>query len=190
MADRALARERLPADAILTNGAGNYATWVHRFYRYGACARSSHPTRGAMGYGVPSAVAAKSSHPERTVVSVERRRLLPDERAGAGHGRPVRAAAIVVIVIDNGMYGTIRMHQERNYPGRVIGTELVNPDFAALARAYGAHRRTVERTEEFAPAFERALAAGKPALIEIRLDPEAITPRQSLSEIRKAALPR
>jgi acetolactate synthase-1/2/3 large subunit len=176
-------RERLPADAILTNGAGNYTTWAHRYYRFRRYGTQLAPTSGAMGYGAPAGVAAKLAHPERIVVSFN------GDGCFLMNGQELATAlqygaATVFIVVDNGMYGTIRMHQERNYPARVIGTDLENPDFAALARSYGAHGERVERTEEFAPAFERALAAGKAALIHIRLDPEAITPRQSLTQIR------
>jgi len=182
-------RERLPADAILSNGAGNYTVWAHRFYQFRRFRTQLAPTSGAMGYGAPAGVAAKLVHPDRIVVSFN------GDGCFLMNGQELATAlqygaATVFVVVNNGMYGTIRMHQERHYPERVIGTDLANPDFAALARAYGAHGERVERTEEFSPAFERALAAGKAALIEIRLDPEAITPRQSLSEIRKAARPR
>ncbi|WP_119459216.1 thiamine pyrophosphate-binding protein [Rhodospirillaceae bacterium SYSU D60014] len=179
-------RERLPADAILTNGAGNYATWLHRFYQYRHFRTQLAPTSGAMGYGVPAAVAAKAVHPDRPVISF----------AGDGcflmNGQELATAVqyglnIIILVINNGMYGTIRMHQERHYPGRISGTDLVNPDFAAYARAFGAHGETVETTADFAPAFERAVQAGRPALLELKLDPEAITPRASLSQIRAAA---
>ena len=177
----------LPADAIFTNGAGNFATWVHRFHRYRRFGSQLAPTSGSMGYGFPAAVAAKLVHPERAVVCV----------AGDGDflmtGQELATAVqrrlgIVVLVLNNGMYGTIRMHQERHHPGRVIGTELHNPDFAALARAYGAYGEVVERTADFAAAFARAEAAGVPAILELRIDPEALTIRQSLSEIRAAAL--
>jgi acetolactate synthase-1/2/3 large subunit len=179
--------ERLPPDSVLTNGAGNFATWAHRFYRYRRLGGQLAPTSGSMGYGFPAAVAAKLRHPDRPVVCL----------AGDGDflmtGQELatavqQKAALVVLVVDNGMYGTIRMHQERHYPGRTVATELANPDFVALARAYGAYAEAVARTEEFAAAFERALAAGHPALLHLKLDPEAITPRQSLSEIRAAAL--
>jgi acetolactate synthase-1/2/3 large subunit len=178
-------RGRLPADAILTNGAGNYTTWGHRYYQFRRHGTQLAPTSGAMGYGAPAGVAAKLVHPDRIVVS------LNGDGCFLMNGQELATAlqygaATVFIVINNGMYGTIRMHQERHYPSRVIATDLANPDFAGLARSYGAHGERVERTEEFAPAFERALGAGKAALIEIRLDPEAITPRQSLSEIRKS----
>ena len=180
-------RARLPADAVLTNGAGNFSVWAHRFYAFRRYGTQLAPTSGAMGYGVPAAIAAKLLHPDRVVVAF----------AGDGDflmtGQELATAvqheaAIVVLVVNNGMLGTIRMHQERHYPGRVSGTDLVNPDFAALARAFGAHGAVVERTEAFAPAFEEALAAGRPALLELRVDPEAITPRQTIAEIREAAL--
>jgi acetolactate synthase-1/2/3 large subunit len=175
--------ERLPADTIVCNGAGNFSLWVHRFWRYHAYPSQLAPTSGAMGYGVPAAVAAKAVAPERTVLCF----------AGDGDflmtGQELATAVqyelpILIIVVNNAMYGTIRMHQERHYPGRVVGTDLRNPDFAAYARAFGAHGETVERTEEFAQALERALAAGRPALLELRIDPEAITPRATLSELR------
>ncbi len=180
-------RARLPPDSIIANGAGNYTTWVHRFYQYHRYRTELAPTSGAMGYGLPAAIAAKAVHPERTVVCF----------AGDGcflmTGQELATAvqyglAVIVIVVNNGMYGTIRMHQEREYPERVHGTDLKNPDFAALARAFGAHGELVETTAAFAPAFVRALASGKPALLELRLDPEAITPRLGLSQIRENAL--
>ncbi|MER9297024.1 thiamine pyrophosphate-binding protein [Mesorhizobium sp. M0621] len=176
----------LPDDAILTNGAGNYATWVHRFHRFRRFATQAAPTSGSMGYGTPAAVAAKELFPDRTVVAF----------AGDGcflmNGQEFATAVqydlpIVVVVVNNGIYGTIRMHQEREYPGRVVATDLRNPDFAALARAYGGHGETVEKTTDFAPAFERALASGKPAIVEIRLDPEAITPTRTMTQIRDKA---
>lgn len=179
--------DHLPDDAIITNGAGNYAAWVHRFYRYTHYRSQLAPTSGSMGYGVPAAVGAKRAFPERTVVAF----------AGDGcflmHGQELATAAqyglpIIVIVVNNGMYGTIRMHQERHYPGRISATGLTNPNFADLARAYGGHGEVVTRTEDFATAFERAQDSGVPAVIEIRIDPELITPRQTLSEIREAAL--
>ncbi|MCA1404536.1 thiamine pyrophosphate-binding protein [Ensifer sp. IC3342] len=170
-------------DTIFTNGAGNYATWLHRFHRFRRYGTQAAPASGSMGYGLPAAVAAKQLHPEREVVCF----------AGDGcflmHGQEFATAIryqlpIIVLVINNGIYGTIRMHQEREYPGRVSATDLTNPDFAALARAYGGHGETVVRTEEFADAFLRARASGKPAIIEIKLDPEAITPTRTLTEIR------
>lgn len=177
----------LPDDAIVTNGAGNYTVWVHRFHRYRTPRTQLAPTSGAMGYGVPAAVAAKIVHPERMVVSFNGDGcflMCGQELATAvQHG-----CALIAVVVNNGMYGTIRMHQERHYPGNVWGTDLVNPDFAALARAYGLHAEVVEATDQFMPAFERAAACGRAALIEVRVDPEALTPKQSLSEIRAQAL--
>ncbi len=180
-------RDNLPPEAIVTNGAGNFSIWPNRYYRYRAFPSQLAPTSGSMGYGTPAAVAAKLKHPERPVVAF----------AGDGcflmNGQELATAVqyrlpIIVLVINNGMYGTIRMHQERDYPGRVSGTGLSNPDFTALARAYGALGERVERTEDFAPAFEGALRSGKPALLELMIDPEAITPDRSLSEIREASL--
>jgi acetolactate synthase-1/2/3 large subunit len=182
----AFLRTRLPENAILTNGAGNYSGWVHRFYQYTGFRTQLAPTSGAMGYGVPSAVAAKVVHPDRVVVSF----------SGDGcflmNGQELATAAqyrlpVLFIVVNNGMYGTIRMHQEREYPARVHGTALENPDFAALARAYGLHGELVQATAEFAPAFERALGSGKPALLELRIDPDVITTRTRLSAIREQA---
>ncbi|TIX88674.1 thiamine pyrophosphate-binding protein [Rhizobium sp. P44RR-XXIV] len=171
-----------PDDAIFTNGAGNYATWLHRFHRFRRFNTQAAPASGSMGYGLPAAVAAKQLFPQREVICF----------AGDGcfmmHGQEFATAVqydlpLIALVINNGMYGTIRMHQEREYPGRVSATALRNPDFAALARAYGGHGETVKATEEFGPAFERARASGKPAIIEIALDPEAITPSRTLTEI-------
>ena len=185
--------QHLPEDAIVTNGAGNFASWLHRHFRYkgwrGGRRTQLAPTSGSMGYSVPAAVAAKIAEPGRCVVAL----------AGDGeflmNGQEFATAvqygaAIIVLVVNNGMYGTIRMHQEREYPGRVSGTELANPDFAAYARAFDGHGETVERTADFAPAFQRALASGKPSILELRIDPEAITPSATLSGLRAAALAR
>jgi acetolactate synthase-1/2/3 large subunit len=178
--------QHCPEDTIYCNGAGNFATWINRFHRYTGFRTQVAPTSGAMGYGVPAAIAAKMVHPERTVVCF----------AGDGDflmsGQELATAvqygaAIVVIVVNNGMYGTIRMHQEKHYPGRVIGTQLQNPHFAAFARSFGAAGEIVEDTAQFAPAMERALASGKPAVIEVRIDPQAITPNTTLDKIRAAA---
>jgi acetolactate synthase-1/2/3 large subunit len=174
-------------ETIVTNGAGNYAIWLHRFYAYPGFRTQLGPTSGAMGYGVPAGVAAKLVHPERPVVSF----------SGDGcflmNGQELATAAqygakVLFVVVNNGMYGTIRMHQERAYPGRVSGTQLANPDFAALARAYGLHGETVEDTAQFEAAFERAWSAKSAALIELRVDPDAVTPRTTLSAIRAEAL--
>jgi acetolactate synthase-1/2/3 large subunit len=176
----------LPKDAILTNGAGNYATWVHRFHRYRGFRTQLAPTSGAMGYGVPAAIGAKAWDRTRTVVAIAGDGcflMTGQELATAVH----HGLNILIIVVNNNMYGTIRMHQERAFPGHVVGTALTNPDFAAYARAFGAHGETVVKTEEFEPALQRALSANKPALIEIRIDPEAITPNMTLTQIREAA---
>jgi acetolactate synthase-1/2/3 large subunit len=179
-------RRRLPHDAILTNGAGNYTVWCHLYYAFRRYRTQLAPCSGAMGYGIPAAIAAKVVHPERTVVCV----------SGDGDflmsGHELAAAvqeklALVVLVLNNGMYGTIRMHQERLFPGRVIGTDLVNPDFAAWARAFGAHGEVVVRSGDFPDALERALGENRPALLELQVDPEAITPRKTLSQIRADA---
>jgi acetolactate synthase-1/2/3 large subunit len=179
-------RDRLPADSIICNGAGNFAGWIHRYYRFRQYNTQLAPTSGSMGYGVPAAVMAKWLYPQKVVVAF----------AGDGdfqmNGQEFGAAAqygipFIVVVIDNGMYGTIRMHQENNYPARVSATDLKNPDFAALARAYGGHGERVETTEEFQPAFERALASGKPAILHCMLDPQAITAARTIDELRAAA---
>ncbi len=177
----------LPPDAIMCNGAGNYAGWLHRFHRFLRFGTQLAPTSGSMGYGLPAAVGAKRHDPDKTVVCF----------AGDGcfmmHGQEFATAIqydlpIIVLLIDNGMYGTIRMHQEREYPGRVSATELKNPDFAAYARAFGGHGETVLETAQFAPAFERAKASGKPAILHIKIDPEAITTATTLTAIREKAL--
>ena len=179
----AILRGRLGPDAILASGAGNFTVWAHRFYVFRSYRTQLAPLSGAMGYGVPAAIAAKLVHPERDVVCL------------AGDGDFLMSASelatarqadapIVVLVVDNGMYGTIRMHQERRFPGRVSGTDLLNPDFAALAEAFGCHAERIERTDEIPAALDRALAAGRPAVLHLVVDPEALTPRQTLSEIR------
>ena len=180
-------RDRLPEDAILANGAGNYATWLHRLYRYSRYRTQLAPYNGSMGYGVPAAIAAKAVYPDRVVVSWN------GDGCFLMNGQELATAvqyrlAVVFIVVDNAMYGTIRMHQEREYPARVYGTDLVNPDFAALARAYGAHGETVARTDQFAPALERALGTGRAALLHLRVDPQAITMNATIDELRSRAL--
>lgn len=175
--------QTLPADTILCNGAGNFASWVHRFWRFRHFGTQLAPTSGSMGYGVPAAIGAKRLYPNRSVVVF----------AGDGdflmHGQELATAvqyrlSIIVILLDNGMFGTIRMHQERAYPGRVIGSALRNPDFAALAQAYGACGERVATTAEFAPALQRALASGHPTILHCLLDPEAITPSATLNSLR------
>jgi len=177
----------LPDDAIIANGAGNYATWVHRFHRFRSFGSQVAPTSGSMGYGLPGAVAAKLCHPERMVLAFAGDGCF--QMTGLEFATAVQdGAAIIVILVDNSMYGTIRMHQEMHYPGRVSGTALHNPDFAALAEACGGHGERVERTEDFAAAFERAAASGRPALLHLVIDPEAITPTSTLSAMRAKAL--
>jgi acetolactate synthase I/II/III large subunit len=179
--------QNLPEDAIMAGGAGNFAGWLHRHFTYKGFRTQLGPSNGSMGYGYPAAVAAKLAQPKRTVLGI----------CGDGdflmNGQEIATAVqyganFVALVVNNGLYGTIRMHQEREYPGRVFGTDLRNPDFAAYARAFGGHGETVERTEDFAAAFERASGSGKPALIELKIDPDAITPAMTLSAIREKAL--
>jgi acetolactate synthase-1/2/3 large subunit len=179
-------RERLPENAVICNGAGNFTVWVHRFWRYRGFATQLAPVAGAMGYGVPAAIGMQRLAPERTVVAF----------AGDGDflmtGQELATAVqyrlpVIVVLVDNGMYGTIRMHQERHYPGRVVATELRNPDFAAYARAFGGYGATVKTTAEFWTAFEAARASGLPAIIHVKVDPEALTPTMSLSATRKKA---
>jgi acetolactate synthase-1/2/3 large subunit len=176
-------RDRLPDEAIITNGAGNYSGWVHRFFRFRRYGTQLGPISGSMGYGLPAAIAAKLLHPERPVVAFAGDgcfQLTSQEFATAVQS----GAAVIVVIVNNGIHGTIRMHQERDYPGRAIATDLVDPDFAALARACGGHGETVATTAEFAPAFERAVASGKPAIIDVKTDPEAISTSATLSGIR------
>jgi acetolactate synthase I/II/III large subunit len=178
--------DMLPDDAVVTNGAGNYAAFLHRYFQYKTYRTGLAPTSGSMGYGLPAAIAAKLSDRSRTVVNF----------AGDGcfmmTSQELATAVqyqlnIVTVVVNNGMYGTIRMHQERDYPARVVGTQLTNPDFAAFARAFGAHGETVLTTAEFKPALERALACGKPAVIEVRTDQEAIAVSRTITQLRAAA---
>ena len=176
-------RSRLPADAVVTVDAGNFSGWPQRFLRFGAGRRLLGATNGAMGYGVPAAVAAKILNPERTVVAFAGDGgfgMTGQELATAVH----YGVAPVVLVFNNAMYGTIRMHQERAYPERIVGTSLTNPDFAALARTHGAHGEMVARTDDFAPALDRSLASGRAAVIELRYDPDIISTRTRLSHIR------
>ena len=179
-------RERLPDDAIVTSDAGNFSGWPNRFLQYRRPGRQLGPTSGAMGYGVPAAVAAKLVYPERIVVGfcgdggflMTGQELATSLAAGIGP---------IILLFNNAMYGTIRMHQERRFPGRVVGTALKNPDFTALARAYGAFAARIARTEDFAPAFEEAAAGNRAAIIELAMDPETITTRATLSALRRHA---
>jgi len=199
MAEVMLTVERLvPEDTVYTNGAGNYSGWLHRYVRYPGLQHHGRtqlaPTSGAMGYGVPAAIAASLLYPDRTVINVAGdgdflmtgQELATATGYGAGRG----AGKLISIVVDNGTYGTIRMHQEREYPGRVSGSDLFNPDFAALARAYGWHAAKVERTEQFEPALREALAAGGPSLLHLKLDADVSTTRTTLTAIRDNALKR
>jgi len=180
-------RDNLPADAIITNGAGNFNGWLHRFFRVRGYGTQFGPTSGSMGYGFPAAVGLKTLYPERTVICM----------SGDGDflmtGQDFATAVqyklpIVVLVADNGLYGTIRMHQERDYPGRVIATALRNPDFVAYALAFGGYGALVEKTADFPAAFAQAQACGKPSIIHLKIDPEALTTGASLSAIREKAL--
>ncbi|HEX9857782.1 MAG TPA: thiamine pyrophosphate-dependent enzyme, partial [Paracoccaceae bacterium] len=180
-------RDVLPEDVILTNGAGNFTVWPNKFFAFGPKARLLAPQSGAMGYGLPAAVAAKVAFPDRTVVCF----------AGDGDfqmncqelGTAMQAGAQpIVLILNNGIYGTIRAHQERSYPGRVSATTMENPDFTLLARAYGYHAERVDRTEDFPAAFARALASPTGAVLDLNISPEALTPRQTLSQMRAAAL--
>jgi acetolactate synthase-1/2/3 large subunit len=178
--------DHLPKDTIVTNGAGNFAIWVHRYYRYAPYRTELAPTSGTMGYGLPAAIAAKLVHPERTVVNV------------AGDGCFMMSAQelatavryelpIIILVVNNGIYGSIRAHQESHYPERVIATDLTNPDFVAFARSFGAYAERIETTEAFPAALERARAAGRPALLELPVDPDLLTPDADLATIRLRA---
>ncbi|NML17475.1 thiamine pyrophosphate-binding protein [Azohydromonas caseinilytica] len=197
MAQVVLSIERLaPADSLYTNGAGNYSGWLHRYLRYRGLQHHGRtqlaPTAGAMGYGLPAAVAASLLYPERSAINLAGdgdflmtgQELATAMAYGANRG----AGRLVSIVVDNGTYGTIRMHQERHYPGRVSGSDLFNPDFAALARSYGWRAARVERTEDFEPAFVEALSEGAPMLLHLKLDTEVSTSRSTLTQIREAAL--
>jgi acetolactate synthase-1/2/3 large subunit len=180
-------RENLPADAILCNGAGNYAGWIHRFYRFRKLGTQMGTVCGFMGYGVPAAVAMKRLYPERTVLAIN----------GDGdflmNGQEFATAfqyslPIICVVFDNGTFGTIRMHQEREYPGRVSGTSLVNPDFAAMAKSFGGFGVRVDKTGDFAAAFRAAQASGLPSIIHVKFDADGISPTTTLTAIRKKAL--
>jgi acetolactate synthase-1/2/3 large subunit len=182
----AFLRGRLPDDAVIACGAGNFTVWVHKYFEFRQFGTQLAPRAGAMGYGLPAALTAKVLDPGRPAVCI------------AGDGDFMMSAAElatavqygldpIVLVVDNGMYGTIRMHQERLYPGRVVGTDLVNPDFAAFARSFGCHAETVERTEDVESAFERSVASGRAAVIDLRVDPEAIHPRFTIADLRGSA---
>jgi acetolactate synthase-1/2/3 large subunit len=166
---------RVAPGTIIANGAGNYCAWVHRYFRYRHPHTELAPTSGAMGYGVPAAIAAALRHPDRQVIAFAGDGcflMYPQELGTAVQN----GAKLVILIANNGTYGTIRMHQEHRFPGRVIATDIVSPDFAALARSFGAFGERVETTADFAPAFERALACGGPAVLDLRTDPLQIAP--------------
>jgi acetolactate synthase-1/2/3 large subunit len=182
---------KLPEGTIFTNGAGNYSGWLHRFHRYTALHRFGKtqlaPTSGAMGYGVPAAVAAALLQDERWVVNIagDGDFLMTGQELATATG--YGAKKLLVVVVDNGTYGTIRMHQEREYPGRVSGSDLFNPDFAKLAEAFGFAALYAENTAQIGPALDAAIAAGKPALLHLRLSSDVSTSRSTLTAIREAA---
>lgn len=183
-------RDILPEDVILTNGAGNFAAWPNKFFAFGPSARLLAPQSGAMGYGVPAAIAAKVAHPDRTVVCFAGDgdfQMNCQELATAAQAN----AQPIILILNNGIYGTIRAHQERHYPGRVSGTTMaINPDFSALAAAYGFHAERVESTADFPAAFARALASDSGAVLDLAISAEALTPTVTLSQMREAALAR
>lgn len=180
-------RDNLGPEAIITNGAGNFATWINRYYRFRRYNTLIAPTSGSMGYGFPAAVAMKTLHPDRTVVCVagdgDFLMTGQDFMTAVQYERPV-----IVVLWDNGTYGTIRMHQEREYPGRVVGTELKNPDFAAYAKAFGGFGIRIEKTADFPAAFAAAQKSGLPSIIHLKVDAEPLTPSMSMSAIREKAL--
>ena len=180
-------RNNLPADAIITQGAGNFSGWVHRFYRVRKFGGLVGATSGSMGYGLPAALAMQTLYPDRIVVCVagdgDFLMTGQDFATAIQHKLPV-----IVLVADNGIYGTIRMHQEREYPGRVVATDLCNPDFVAYALAFGGYGAVVEKSADFPAAFAAARASGKPSIIHLKIDPEAITPATTLSAIREKSL--
>lgn len=179
-------RDTLPPEAIMTNGAGNYAIWLNRFWRFRQYGTQLAPTSGSMGYGLPAAIAAKLRHPNRDIICFAGDGCF--QMTGQEFGTAVQHRSnVIILIIDNGIYGTIRMHQERDYPGRVSATQLLNPDFAALARAYGGHGETVETTADFIPAFDRARQSNLPAIVHIKTDPEAITPTTTITALRNTS---
>ena len=182
-------RERLPPEAILTIDAGNFSAWAHRHYVYRRFPSQIGPTGGAMGYGIPAAIAARLVFPDRPVVAFcgDGGALMTGQELATAVHHDIDP---VILVVNNGMYGTIRMHQERENPGRAIATDLTNPDFVTWAESFGAFAARVERTDEFPDAFEDATACGRVSLIELRIDPELITTRSTLSELRGSGPPR
>jgi acetolactate synthase-1/2/3 large subunit len=173
----------LPKDTILTVDAGNFSGWIHRYYRFDTPQSFYGPTVGSMGYGLPSALGAKLAHPNRTVIATcgdgGAMMTIQELATAVQHKIPV-----ILLVFNNGTYGTIRMHQERDFPGRTVATDLSNPDFAALGRAMGAEGYSVKTSDEFAPALQAALASGKPAVLDVQTDPEHISVSQTISDLR------
>jgi len=178
-------RDTLPPEAIMTNGAGNYATWLHRYYHFRHPQSQLAPTSGSMGYGIPAAVAAKARFPDRPVLAFAGDGCFQMTMQELATARQI-GANIMVIVVDNGMYGTIRMHQETHFPGRVRHTDLVNPDFCGIGEAMGFHVEKVLKTNDLMEKFSNCMKSGKPSLIHIVIDPEAISPTKTLSQIRAA----
>jgi acetolactate synthase-1/2/3 large subunit len=171
--------ETLPDDAIIANGAGNYTVWLHRYFRYKQPRTELAPVSGAMGYGVPAAIAAALRHPDRRVVAFSGDGcflMYPQELATAVQS----GVQLVIVLVNNGVYGTIRMHQERRFPGRIVATELRNPDFVALAQSFGAYAERIDETPQFAPALARAVASGGVAVLELRVDPAQLSPSYRL----------
>ena len=180
-------RDAMGPNDVICNGAGNFSAFVHRFFRYRGFGTQLAPTSGSMGYGLPAAISAKRMWPDSTVVAMcgdGDVMMTCQEMATAAH----YGIAAIVVIVNNGTYGTIRMHQERDYPGNVIATDLTNPDFMLFAQSFGAHGERVEKTEDFTAAFDRAKQSCKPAIIELIVDAEAITPTATLSGLRETAL--
>lgn len=180
--------EHLADDAIICNGAGNYTVWVHRYFRYKQLRTELAPTSGAMGYGLPAAIAAKLRHPDRQVIGFAGDGcflMYPQELGTAVQYR----ANVLLIIVNNGTYGTIRMHQEMRYPGRVLATDILNPDFVGLAQSYGAYAARVDSTAGFTEAFQQAAAAERPAILDLRVDPAQLTPNMRLQGRKSAKRP-
>ncbi len=173
--------ENLDSDAIIGNGAGNYTVWVHRYYRYKSTRTELAPTSGAMGYGFPAAIAAKLVHPEKQVVAFAGDGcflMYPQELSAAVQHK----ANLITIIVNNGIYGTIRMHQEKRFPGRVVATDIANPDFVVLSQSFGAYAERIETFDEFPAAFKRAQGSGKPAVLELIVDTPQLTPAFRIPE--------
>lgn len=179
-------RENLPEDAIMTNGAGNYATWLHRYYHFRHPQSQLAPTSGSMGYGIPAAVAAKARFPDRPVLAFAGDGCFQMSMQELATARQI-GANMMVLVVDNGMYGTIKMHQEVHFPGRTKHTDLINPDFVKLGEGFGFHSEKVIKTDDFEDKFNKCINSGKPSLLHIVIDPEAISPAKTLTQFREDA---